>query len=48
VRHTFVVAPVDPATDARLRHHVAQRPGEPLSILPDAFDEGVRVTAVRR
>jgi hypothetical protein len=48
VRHTFVVAPVDPATDARLRRHVAEQPGEPLSILPDAFDEGVRVTAVRR
>jgi LPXTG-site transpeptidase (sortase) family protein len=48
VRHTFVVAPVEAATDARLRRHVAQRPGEPLSILPDAFDEGARVTAVRR
>jgi LPXTG-site transpeptidase (sortase) family protein len=48
VRHMFVVAPVDPATDARLRRHVAQRPGEPLSILPDAFDEGVRVSAVHR
>lgn len=48
IRHTIVVAPVDPATNARLRRHVQQRPGEPLSLLPDAFEAGARVTVVRR
>lgn len=48
IRHTIVVAPVDPATDTRLRRHVQQRPGEPLSLLPDAFEGGARVTVVRR
>ena len=40
VRHTIVVAPVDAATDDRLRRQVGQRPGEPLPILPDAFEAG--------
>ena len=48
VRHTIVVAPVDAATDARLRRQVSQRPGEPLAILPDAFEAGARVTVERR
>ncbi|MFN8636064.1 MAG: sortase [Chloroflexota bacterium] len=48
IRHTIVVAPVDAATDARLRRQVAQRPGEPLAILPDAFEAGARVTVERR
>jgi LPXTG-site transpeptidase (sortase) family protein len=48
VRHSIVVAPVDAATDARLRRQVSQRPGEPLAILPDAFEAGVRVTVTRR
>ena len=48
VRHTIVVAPVDAATDTRLRRHVQQQPGEPLSLLPDAFEAGARVTVVRR
>jgi hypothetical protein len=48
VQHTIVVASVDAATNARLRRHVQQRPGEPLSLLPDAFDEGARVTVVRK
>jgi hypothetical protein len=48
IRHTIVVAPLDAATNARLRQHVRQRPDEPLSILPDAFEAGARVTVVRR
>jgi hypothetical protein len=48
VQHTIAVAPVDPATDARLRRHLAQRPGEPLPILPDAFEAGARITVKRR
>lgn len=48
VRHTIVVAPVDTATDARLRRQVSQGPGEPLPILPDAFEAGARVTVARR
>lgn len=48
IRHTLVVAPVDAATDARLRRQVAARPGEPLSILPDAFETGARITVERR
>jgi LPXTG-site transpeptidase (sortase) family protein len=48
VRHTIVVAPVDAATDARLRRQVSQRPGEPLAILPDAFEVGARVTVEHR
>jgi LPXTG-site transpeptidase (sortase) family protein len=48
VHHTIVVAPVDAATDARLRRQVSQRPGEPLAILPDAFESGARVIVERR
>ena len=48
IRHTIVVAPVDAATDARLRRQVAQRPGEPLPILPDAFEAGARIVVERR
>ena len=48
IRHALVVAAVDTATDARLRRQVSQRPGEPLSILPDAFDAGARITVARR
>jgi hypothetical protein len=43
-----VVGPVDAATDGRLKRQVAQRPGEPLAILPDAFESGARVTVERR
>jgi hypothetical protein len=48
VRHTIVVAPVDAATDARLRRQVSQRRGEPLAILPGAFEAGARVVVERR
>jgi hypothetical protein len=48
IRHTIIVAAVDAATDTRLRRHIQQRPGEPLSLLPDAFEAGARVTVVRR
>jgi sortase (surface protein transpeptidase) len=48
IHHTVLVAAVDPATDARLRRHVAQQPGQPLPILPDAFEGAARVTVQRR
>ncbi|MCC7369701.1 MAG: sortase [Chloroflexi bacterium] len=48
IRHTIVAAQVDPATNARLQRQARQRPGEPLSILPDAFEQGARITVVRR
>ena len=48
IRHAIVVAQVDAATGAHLRRQVGQRPGEPLPILPDAFDGGARVTVQRR
>ena len=48
IRHTIVVAPVDAATNTRLRRHVQQQPGAPLSLLPDAFEAGARVTVVRK
>jgi hypothetical protein len=48
IRHVIVAAPVDPATDSRLRRQVAERPGEPLAILPDAFESGARIVVERR
>jgi LPXTG-site transpeptidase (sortase) family protein len=48
IRHTIVAAPVDAATGDQLRRHAHQRPGEPLSLLPDAFEQGARVTVQRR
>jgi hypothetical protein len=48
VHHTIVVAPVDAATDTRLRRQISLHPGEPLPILPDAFENGARVTVERR
>lgn len=48
IRHTIVAAPVDEATDERLHRQARERPGEPLSLLPDAFEQGARVTVQRR
>lgn len=47
VHHTIIVAPVDADTDALLRRHAAEHPGEPLSTLPEAF-EGAAHIVVRR
>ncbi|MGE3908823.1 MAG: sortase [Chloroflexota bacterium] len=48
IHHTIVVAAVDKATDARLRRHAREHRGEPLSLLPDAFEAGARITVERR
>lgn len=48
IRHTIVVAPVDPDTDARLRRHAAEQPGQPLDALPPPFERGAHVVVERR
>lgn len=48
IEHTILVAPADPATNALLRKHAAEHPGEPLTALPEAFEGAAQVVVQRR
>ena len=48
VRHEIRLGSVDQSAHAGFLRHVAERPGEPLAELPEAFEPQATVTVVRR